>query len=164
MTDLIMRRTALLSDCGRYRYSLGRQWHEAAPCLNWIMLNPSTADAHRDDPTIRKCIGFAHRLGYGGIRVLNLFAFRATSPDDMKAADDPVGPQNDTTLRSLAAGEMAIAAWGAHGAFGGRHRAVAELLSAAGARLHALRLTKEGHPGHPLYIPYSVEPFAWSPS
>ncbi|MEG8045721.1 DUF1643 domain-containing protein [Sphingomonas aerolata] len=80
---------------GTFRYWLARQRMDGAPRLPIIMLNLSTADAENDDPTIRRCIAFARREGFGGIHVFNLFAFRATSPDDMRAAADPVGPLND---------------------------------------------------------------------
>ena len=86
---------ALISPCGQYRYWLMRSWDKYSPRLPIIMLNPSTADASTNDPTIRRCIAFAVREGFGSIVVTNLFAFRATSPDAMKAAVDPVGPSGD---------------------------------------------------------------------
>jgi hypothetical protein len=122
-----------------------------------IMLNPSTADAEIDDRTIGRCMHFARRDGFGGIRVLNLFAFRATSPDDMKAASDPIGPENDTHLGELIrrASESNIpilAAWGSHGSHLGRASAVKLVASINGARLICLGQTSDGHPRHPLYI------------
>jgi hypothetical protein len=124
----------------------------------FVGLNPSTADAMLDDPTIRRCIGFARSWGYGGLMMTNLFAFRATLPRAMKAAIDPIGPDNDQVLRTayLNAG-IVIAAWGAHGAHKGRDVAVRAMLP----RLHYLRLTQGGHPGHPLYLPGSLSPLAW---
>lgn len=80
-----------LSPCGLYRFWLTRCWAPAKPCALFIMLNPSTADHEQDDATIRKCIGFARRWGMGSIRVANLFAYRATKPDDLKRADNPIG-------------------------------------------------------------------------
>lgn len=88
---------AHFSRCRRYRYALWRQWQAAGPMLMLIGLNPSTADAERNDPTIRRCIGFAHDWGFGGVWVLNLFAWRATLPADLKAAADPVGPRANRT-------------------------------------------------------------------
>lgn len=140
--------SARLSECGRYRYELWRRW-EDGPHVLFVMLNPSTADATNDDPTIRKCIGYAKRWGFGALCVANLFAFRATDPKDMKRAADPVGRDNDATLKRLAndAG-LIVAAWGAHGSHLGRDKAVLKMLPT----IKALHVTKDGSPGHPLYL------------
>lgn len=111
-----MEKTAIISDCGRYRYQLGRTWSDG-PIARFIMLNPSTADATEDDPTIRRCISFAKREGAGAISVVNLFAFRATKPADMMKATDPIGPENNDHLREWVGHEfgfakLVIAAWG----------------------------------------------------
>lgn len=152
-----MERGADISPCGRYRYALWRKWGPGGTCM-FVGLNPSTADATLDDPTIRRCIGFARSWGYGGLMMTNLFAWRATQPRDMMAADDPVGPDNDVTLRTAYLNaEVTVAAWGAYGTYGGRHNAVRAMLP----RLHYLRLTKDGHPGHPLYLPASLRPVQW---
>jgi hypothetical protein len=125
--------------------------------LPFIMLNPSTADASIDDPTIGRCMSFARREGYGGISVVNLFAFRATSPEDMKAADDPFGPEGSEYIeRTLNAGAITgvpiVAAWGTHGGYRGRDEAVVLSARGWGANLVCLGTTKEGHPRHPLYV------------
>ena len=157
-TNLFPQSTgALLSDCGQYRYTLTREWDEGRPALTFIMLNPSTADATLDDPTIRRCIGFARDRGFGGLRVLNLFAFRATDPAHMKAAQDPVGPDNDIHLiaaltAAAAANAPVIAAWGTHGAHNGRAAEVRELALQYGVELMCLGATRDGHPRHPLYV------------
>lgn len=153
---------AVLSDCGRYRYELTREWTGSLPALTFIMLNPSTADATSDDPTIRRCIGFAQTRGFGGLRVLNIFAFRATDPKAMKAAPNPVGPDNDAFLRdaliiALTEGSPVIAAWGVHGNHMSRETAVRALAEECGVRLMCLGITKNGHPRHPLYVPASQE-------
>ncbi len=152
---------AQFSACRRYRYVLGRRW-SAGELLPWIMLNPSTADAEHDDPTIRKCCAFAERLGFSGILVGNLFAFRATDPEELAKAHDPVGPENDHHLVELfdstSVSRSAICAWGVHGA-GPRAAAVMRLLAARGIELRALRLTKAGYPSHPLYLPGLLTPF-----
>jgi len=143
---------ASLSACGRYRYELTRVWaHE--PLLTFVMLNPSTADADKDDPTIRRCIGFAKRDGFGGLRVVNLFAFRATQPTDMRAADDPIGPENEARLIELfsACGTF-VAAWGAGGQFAGQASRVRSLADMFGVELQCLGTTKDGYPRHPLYV------------
>lgn len=152
-----MERGAHLSPCRTYRYALWRRWG-GGPHAMFIGLNPSTADETADDPTIRRCIGFARAWGYGALCMTNLFAYRATQPADMKKATDPIGWENDAYLRRLAAeAGVVVAAWGAHGAFKGRDQSVR--LSVRG--LHYLRLTKDGHPGHPLYLPASLRPVAW---
>lgn len=158
MTGLFITRAADISACGRYRYSLSRVWAPAfIPPLPIIMLNPSTADAAIDDPTIKRCMAFAGREGFGGCRVFNLFAFRATKPADMRAADDPVGPQNDETLRAMLAEAAGLklpvlAAWGAHGGHLGRDAIVMDMAFAAGVRVVSLGRTVQRHPRHPLYV------------
>ena len=124
----------------------------------FIGLNPSTANETADDPTIRRCIAFARSWGHGALCMANLFAYRATQPADLRAQDDPVGPENDAYLQKLAAeAGVVVAAWGVHGTHRGRHNVVRTMLPT----LHYLRLTKDGHPGHPLYLPASLRPAAW---
>ena len=160
---------ARLSDCGTYRYTLGRRWtHDlSAGAAVFVMLNPSTADAEQDDPTIRRCIGFAKALGCGGLHVVNLYAYRATKPADLWKAADPIGPENDEVLRETfkaAAREdrPVIAAWGANAA-PLRAQFVGALARAAGSTLTALGLTKDGAPRHPLYLRSDARPIAFSP-
>ena len=113
MLDLLTEADAVISDCERYRYRLTRRWDDGPTCT-FIMLNPSTADARKDDPTIRRCIGFARREGCAALLVINCFAFRATKPADLFAAEDPIGPENDRHIMaaSLDADGQVIAAWG----------------------------------------------------
>lgn len=148
---------ALISPCGAYRYWLARVWEMRKPILIWIMLNPSTADANLDDPTIRRCMSFARENGYGGILVVNLFAFRATKPEDMKAAADPIGPDNDDWLQRVFeyakdTNSNVACGWGVHGALRDRDWAVAERAEIAGLTPLCLGHSKEGSPKHPLYI------------
>ena len=152
-------KTANISACGKYRYSLTREWSDGHR-LGYVMLNPSTADADVDDPTIRKCVGFAKQFGFGGIEVVNLFALRSTDPHGLLSAEDPVGPDNDKAIvDALSRCQTVVAAWGA---WGGRDVATARVVAvrglakASGRTLQCLRATKDGHPGHPLYIPYSA--------
>jgi hypothetical protein len=114
------------------------------------MLNPSTADAARDDPTIRSCVHFTRQWGYGGLVVVNLFAWRATDPAELVAASDPVGPANDATIARYAMGRRIIAAWGSHGELLDRDCAVLEMLGDR-RRIACLGLTASGKPRHPLY-------------
>lgn len=155
-----MERGATISPCGLYRYSLWRKWAPGPMCV-FIGLNPSTADATLDDPTIRRCVGFSKTWGFGGLMMLNLFAYRATDPADMKAAKDPIGPDNDEALHFAHSNTTTVvAAWGAHGTFQGRDQQVRAMLP----RLQYLRLTKDGHPGHPLYLPANLRPVPWEMS
>lgn len=137
--------------------TLGRRWGEG-PGLVFVMLNPSTADAERDDATIRKCMSYARRWGYFRIIVVNLFAFRATDPKDLRAAmtlgEDVVGPLNDTVIRGVVAGaEWVICAWGAAPWATDRAEAVADLIfnRKPHVAIHALAYAKNGAPVHPLY-------------
>ncbi len=156
--DKMVIRSAELSACRRYRYSLMRQWSSKPGCL-FIGLNPSTADELTDDPTIRRCIGFAHDWGYGKLVMANLFAFRSTDPTLLlRIKDDPVGPENDKHLLSLAADAIIIIAWGANGACTYRSGHVLNLLEGAGSKIYCLGKTKHGHPKHPLYLPKTTKP------
>lgn len=158
-----VRKSASISADGVYRYELRRTWGDPERIVCWIMLNPSTADADIDDPTIRRCVGFAQRWGFGGIIVKNLFALRATDPAALKAHPDPIGPENNYWL--LDGGpdhRMTICAWGVHGALNDRAIQVVRLLNAGGRQLRHLGLTKAGHPRHPLYLPGTAEPSLWT--
>lgn len=156
--------SAVLSEDGIYRYSLDRTWQHGGPRALFVMLNPSTADAHLDDPTIRRCKGFALALGCTGVTVVNLYAYRATKPADLWRAEDPVGPENDehladtlTSWRDL--GWPVIGAWGAN-AEPERVRDVLRLVD--GIEWTALSVTAGGMPGHPLYISGAARPQPYS--
>ncbi|WP_037576733.1 DUF1643 domain-containing protein [Phaeacidiphilus oryzae] len=154
-----LSRAAVISPCGRYRYELRRCW-AGGPNATWIMLNPSTADAERDDPTIRRVCGFSRALGCGAATVLNLYAWRATRPAELWQTDDPVGPDNDAHLahaaeESARTGGPLIAAWGA----GARPNRIGQVLDLPGMhRLTALATTRAGQPRHPLYLPAGLTP------
>lgn len=155
------------SACGTYRYPLGRVWEPSRPLLTFVMLNPSIADAQDDDPTIRKCRGFAERLGFGGIHVVNLYAYRATKPSVMwqarAAGVDIVGPENDDILRAAFSRGDAVAAWGANADKDPlRVQFVCALARAVACELRALSVTKSGAPGHPLMLGYSSTVRPWS--
>lgn len=130
---------------------LWRRWSQRAPYALFVGLNPSTADEYEDDPTIRRCKRFAVTWGFGALYMVNLFAVRATDPQDMLAHGAPVGPDNDHWLQKLAqdAG-VVVCAWGNHGGHMGRDRAVEDLLQAF--ELMCLGTTKSGQPRHPLYV------------
>ena len=154
---------AALSPCWRYRYLLWRVWDQSLPIWSFGMLNPSTADHVRDDPTITRCVNRAKRGGAGGLVVWNLFAWRDTDPSAMKRAADPVGPCNDLAIR-IAVGNsgLNIAAWGAHGTHREREFRVRAMLGADYVPLSALAFTDAGHPRHPLYLAAGVQPRPWT--
>lgn len=151
------------SECGAYRYSLTRVWDAAGKRVNFVMLNPSKADEIRNDPTVERCEQRARRLGFGAFQVTNIFAWRDTDPRMLRRAAEPVGPQNDQVLTDAAAeADQVIAAWGVHGVHLGRGPAVRQLLASAGCDLYHLGLSREGHPRHPLYLPYARQPERWN--
>ena len=157
--------SAIISDCGTYRYMLERKADDAfatrGPAL-FIMLNPSTADASLDDPTIRRCKSFAKAWDCNGLVVANLYGLRATNPADLWKHPDPVGPENDTWLRVLAAEhETVVCAWGAN-AKPERVAAVRKIFSGSLHRLMCLGTTKDGAPRHPLYIANGTPLVQWS--
>ncbi len=153
---------AVLSPCGRFRYRLARTWGPGER-MAFVMLNPSTADATTDDPTIRKCIGFARRNGFDGIEVVNLFAFRATDPADLRRAGYQVGAYNDSHIIEAAhAAGAVVVAWGAQAGELERPGQVLAMLHAVGVEPLALRISAKGHPWHPLMLPYSCTPFAFT--
>ncbi len=149
-----------ISVCDRYRYSLLRSWDLELPDLGWLMLNPSTADATDDDPTIRRCMGFARRWGYGGIYVCNLFAWRATEPKDLRKLLDPSGPKNNEAIQKQAmyCPEI-IVGWGKpRWPFVQRRAwAVIDMLLASPAMIKSLGINSDGSPRHPLYLANDTE-------
>jgi hypothetical protein len=149
-----MRNECVFSADRRHRYTL---IHRPAPLLGsdrllmWIGLNPSTADESQLDPTLTRIAGYTLREGYDGFIMTNIFAYRATLPDDMKAAADPIGPDNDRWLLECARRcDQVVCAWGRHGAFLGRAAAVRQLLT--GFDLVCLGINGDGSPCHPLYL------------
>lgn len=150
-----IRRSALLSNGDLYRYWLKRAWDDDARPMVAIGLNPSTADAERDDATVRRLMGFADREGCGSVTVVNLFALRSTDPAGLDAADDPVGPANDDHLAAaLTSGGLLVAAWGDEGIRRGRGRVVAvtALIRKLGVPVWCLGRTNAGQPRHPLRL------------
>ncbi len=158
MNQIMAMSGASLSDCSLYRYHLWRIWDGAADHCMFIGLIPSTADATNDDPIIRVCINYARSWGFGGIYMLNLFAWKAAKPNDMLKASDPVGPQNDDILGQYSRrAALTVACWGNHGKHLGRSEAVRKLIP----NLHYLKLNKSGEPHHPLYLKADLEPKLW---
>ncbi|PIQ96371.1 MAG: hypothetical protein COV67_09900 [Nitrospinae bacterium CG11_big_fil_rev_8_21_14_0_20_56_8] len=139
-----------------------RIWDDSRDYVHFIMLNPSTADAEKNDPTVERCQRFALRWGFGGLHVGNLFAFRSTLPENLKTHPDPVGPGNNRTLlyRARRAARV-VCAWGNHGKHLDRAETVRALLRKHGIPLHVLRITRQGEPGHPLYLPKHSSIYPW---
>ena len=153
MADLFIERDAVISPCGKYRYLLRRSWDHDLPRALFVMLNPSTADADVDDATIRSCARLMKPKGYGSFEVINLFGWRATDPDELRAAADPVGPQNDDIAESaIARCDMPICAWGAHPITNRRADTMKNMILASRPAVFCLGTTKTGAPKHPLYI------------
>jgi len=153
---------ATFGDERRYRYSLWRIWNPDLPRVCFVMLNPSTADETVLDPTLRRCLAFAVSWGYGSFEIGNLFALRSTSPRALFVTGDPVGPDNDRALATMAEDSaLIVCAWGVNGRTLDRDVAARTLLSKI-RPLHHLRLTKDGYPSHPLYLPSTLKPRPWS--
>ncbi len=151
---------AYLSPCRTWRYSLTR---EVAPLdgdgtVTFVMLNPSTADEWQDDPTIRRCIGFARAWGFARLKVVNIYAYRATNPRELGKVNDPVGPDNFCTIAKIVGGsDLVVCAWGVNAPRGAAN-VVLDLIAAP----HALGVTKGGAPCHPLYMPRDSTPFPFA--
>lgn len=174
---------ASISSDGQYRYRLWREWRGTHDPKNWrwlgakdgaghelgepkacvfVMLNPSTADETKDDPTIRKCVGFAKRWRYERLEVVNLFAHRATNPKELLRLghdDDPVGPWNQMhTEKIVANAGIIVCGWGVHGNHLNQDETTLGWIDGWGVPIVALGLTKDGYPKHPLYLPYDAVP------
>jgi hypothetical protein len=151
---------AEFSPCRTYRYTLWRRWLFGTGYINFICLNPSTADEVQNDNTVRRCMKWAASWGFGAVCVTNIFAFRATDPRVMKAHADPIGPENDHWIKEIATGAtVVVAAWGQHAAHLDRSAAVRKLL-AHREEVYYLRMGKT-EPWHPLYLPDSSKPILW---
>jgi hypothetical protein len=154
--------TALYSDCEQYRYALTRVWDPKGTKVLFVMLNPSTATEVQNDPTVERCERRARTLGFGSFCVTNIFAWRDTDPRKMRAAKDPVGPENDKTILEFAHwADTIVCAWGTHGEHLKRGLEVQQILRETKQPLYHLGLSKAGHPKHPLYISYSEQPQLW---
>ena len=174
---MMMKRTAKFSECKRYRYRLGRYWEPSKPYVIFCLLNPSTADAYKDDPTIRRCINYAIRWQYGGLEILNIFAYRATNPKDMKSAPiDPIGIGNRSAFSDASKhvrqhyidlykkneycfdNVPVICGWGTHGGYKDQGEKALEWIHVDGCSAFALDTTKDGFPKHPLYLKADLLP------
>lgn len=158
--------SAVISDCGLYRYRLERHGLKGSGAVAWIMVNPSTADAKADDPTIRKVVGFTERLGGGWAIVGNKFAYRATDVKALRSAADPRGPENDSHLEQIMrAAPIVVAAWGPLSklppSLRKRWTTVCMIAERAGAKLMCFGVAQDGHPRHPLMLAYDTPLVEW---
>lgn len=164
-TQSIKTTDAILSDCEKYRYELKRIWDDNKPKAMFIMLNPSKADAEQDDPTIRRCINYAKDWGYGGIYVGNLFAFRATNPQNLLQTENPIGADNITHLEAMQQEcEIIICAWGNEDIVKkiiSKHDPTYNPLKHINSKLHYLELSNAGTPKHPLYLRKDLKPIKY---
>lgn len=150
-----MQRFAEFSDCKNYRYSLSRIWEAERPKVLYIGLNPSSADALQDDPTIRRCIQFARSWGYGGMSIVNLFAFKHHDPKYLMKVKKPVGELNDDFIREhLQSHDNTVLIWGNHGAFQNRATEVLQWIK----KPLCIKINKSGQPAHPLYLKKNLKP------
>jgi len=150
---------ALFSKCRRWRYLLWRCWDESKPAANFLMLNPSTADELKLDPSCTRARNYAEKWGYGALIVTNIFGWRSTDPSVLKAVKDPVGRGNDAAiLKAAREAKLVVCAWGEHGRHLKRGEKVKAMLRSQDIALHSLRLNASGHPAHPLYLPSSLMP------
>lgn len=153
MGDLFLERGAVVSNCGKYRYLLRRTWDFDRMRALFVMLNPSTADAEVDDPTIRSCTRLCRSWGYGSFEVVNLFGFRTTDPQKLAVVTDPIGQDNDRIAGGAANRcDVTICAWGAHKMATGRAAVMKSLMRNKRLAVFCLGMTKGGAPKHPLYI------------
>lgn len=152
--DIIVAKYAKISSCGQYRYTLFRRWStDPIRRVLFVMYNPSTADADLDDPTIRRCIGFAKRFGYNAMEVVNLYAYRSTDPKKLLEVSDPFGPCNYNEVNFAAQeANLVICAWGNNKILNNTDKKIIELLRVHHPTLYCLKQNKDGSPAHPLYL------------
>ncbi len=147
-------KNATISDCRKYRYALSRTWNDKKNTVLFIALNPSAADEKNDDPTIRKCINYANKWGYGSLLVANLFAYRTTKPTKLRYVKNPVGNDNDQHIMDLSKNAgLIVAAWGNEGSLFNRDKEIIRLIP----NLMCLKINKSGQPAHPLYQKNDIE-------
>jgi hypothetical protein len=165
-TTAVVERGAVIDRDGVYRYELTRRWGDGAE-LVWVMCNPSIADGHIDDPTIRRCIGFSASWGFASLRVVNIFALRSTDPRPLRRHEEPESNGNlEIVMRALADTEWALAAWGAlRPSLTVRSKTYAAVNAFARdtGRVRCLGTTMHGEPRHPLYRHHSTTPLRWAP-
>ncbi len=158
-----MERGAILDQTGAFRYSLWREWGNHAKRVGFVMLNPSRADASVDDPTIRRCIGFAKSWGFGRLEVVTLFAYRTAHPTELQQVNNPIGIDNDYYLANLQHQvDGIILAWGNRGTLHDRNQVALKLLGSQ-KPVYCLGTTQAGQPKHPLYVSSTTRLLPFTP-
>lgn len=159
----MIHKSAIFSEDRIYRYTLERTWNKKRGIVNFIMLNPSTADENYEDPTISRCMKFAEAWGYGGIFITNVFAYRSTEAKVLKVIPDPVGKDNDSYIYAVSAkAKITITAWGNKSKFPDKYKDRDFDVFALLSNIHYLTLTKSGEPGHPLFLKGDLKPIPWN--
>ena len=144
------------SKCRKYRYTLWRFWDRSLPKVMFLGLNPSTADEIKNDPTVTRCINYAKLWGFGGMYMMNIFAFRTTYPVELKKANDPIGKNNNSWIMKISKDvDKCIGAWGNDGNFMSRHETICKIIP----ELYCLKINQSGQPSHPLYLKSDITPF-----
>jgi hypothetical protein len=147
----------------RYRYTLTRVWDKDKPKILWVMLNPSTADETKLDPTLRRCLDYSYAWGYGMFAVCNLYAIRSTDRLAILKEREPIGVDNDEYIKTYARyADLVMCGWGTYGYYNDRGKKVKAMIEAEGKTPHYLVLTKDGYPSHPLYLPARLTPQEWT--
>lgn len=168
VAGLYEKSVAVFSSCGRHRVELRREWSPSGPTVNFLMLNPSTADETKNDPTVERCQRRALAGGFGALVVTNLFSLRSTDPAGLLCGVPNHAANDAYILANARASSLVVCAWGSQAALGrlvvDRAAAVVAKLRAAGVALHGLRWNRDGQPAHPLYIPLAVSPTLWAPT
>ena len=150
---------AKFSKCRKYRYTLWRTWDHLKPKVMFLGLNPSTADEINNDPTVTRCINYSKSWGYGGMYMMNIFAFRTTYPIELKKTKDPVGKKNDYWIMKIYNDvDKCIGAWGNDGEFENRSEDIFSLIP----KLYCLKINNSGQPAHPLYLKSNLTPFLFN--
>ena len=155
---------ATFSACRRWRYLLWRCWDESKPLANFLMLNPSTADEFKLDPTCTRARHYAERWGFGAVLITNIFAWRSTDPALLRLVKNPVGRGNDAAIvKAAKEAKLVVCAWGNHGEHRDRGAEVLRMLFRNRLKVHLLKLNGGGHPAHPLYLPGTLTPAVFPP-
>tara|TARA_Y100001970_G_scaffold277689_1_gene382283 strand:- start:468 stop:947 length:480 start_codon:yes stop_codon:yes gene_type:complete len=150
---------AKFSNCRKYRYTLWRTWDDSKPKVMFLGLNPSTADEVNNDPTVTRCINYAKVWGYGGMFMMNIFAFRTTYPVELKKAKNPIGKDNDKWIKEISLSvDKSIGAWGNDGKFLDRSKSIKNIVK----NLHCLKVNSSGEPAHPLYLKADLKPIKYN--
>ena len=160
MIDLFTNSGATYSPCQKYRYTLFREWNPRQPTLTYILCNPSTATEFISDPTVTRCTYRARSWEYGRLEILNIFGLRSTLPKVLYESEDPIGPENDESIKQVCLrSDKIICGWGIHGNLGKRGKYILAMMESIGITTYALKVNADGSPCHPLYLNYDLEPY-----